>query len=431
MGRSNVRSISTTDPEKLRLNMGASPEKKFGVPQIGMPKQLQRVLPACVAALLFFFFFSGSFSNVGSSMWQKKAPLFPRKIWQTWKVDPMQFEERDHNTAQTWIQKNPTYRYEVLTDQNDMAYVETHFGPDGLNRPDIVFMYRELTARIIKADLLRYMIMYVEGGIYTDIDVEALRSADHFIPQRWAEKDVEMVVGVEIDQPEFKDHPVLGSKSMSFCQWTFMCKPRLPVMLHLIEHIMLWLRNVALEQNKPVSEIELDFDQVISGTGPSAFTAAILKDMSARAGRPVTWDEFHDLNESKLVGGVLVLTVEAFAAGQGHSNSGTHEGRQALVRHHYHASGWPTTHPRFNHPMYGEVERCNWDAECVRKWDEDTAAWEHRSPEEKMKMLEDARIEAERAQKEAEKAQKEAEEKEAMAREEQERKDRAAAEEEE
>ncbi|KAK4629117.1 Initiation-specific alpha-1,6-mannosyltransferase [Fulvia fulva] len=405
MGRTTSRGAD----EKLKL---MSPSRKEGL-QIGVPKQLQRVLlPACAALLFLFFVTAGNWSSATEGVKKvlhKRPAHFPRKIWQTWKVDPMRFEERDHNTAQTWIIKNPDYRYEVLTDQNDLAYVETHFGPEGLNRPDIVFMYRELTARIIKADLLRYMIMYVEGGIYTDIDVEALKPANHFIPQRWNEKDVDMVIGVEIDQPEFKDHPVLGSKSMSFCQWTFMTKPRLPVMLTLIENIMMWLRGVAMEQNKPISQIELDFDQVISGTGPSAFTKAILADMSKNTGRTVTWDEFHDLNESKLVGGVLVLTVEAFAAGQGHSDSGTHEGRQALVRHHYHASGWPTAHPRFNHPMFGEVERCNWVPDCVRAWDENTATWEHMTPEDKMQQLEVARTNAEAAQKQAEDAYREAE----------------------
>ncbi|KAK4498853.1 hypothetical protein PRZ48_009363 [Zasmidium cellare] len=408
MGRTASR---TSDPEKTRLGSPKSPKDFLAsVPQIGVPKQLQRILLPVCAALLFLFFLSGNIPSAVPKLLEHKQPQFPRKIWQTWKVDPMRFEERDHNTAQTWITKNPEYRYEVLTDQNDMAYVETHFGPQGLNRPDIVFMYRELSARIIKADLLRYMIMYVEGGLYTDIDVEALKSADHFIPTRWQEKDVDFVIGVEIDQPEFKDHPILGSKCMSFCQWTFMSKPRQPVMLKLIENIMMWLRNVALEQNKPISQIELDFDQVISGTGPSAFTNAVLSEMSRRTGREVKWDEFHDINESKLTGGILVLTVEAFAAGQGHSNSGTHDGRQALVRHHYHASGWPTAHPRFSHPLYGEVERCNWVAECVQAWDENTALYAQLPDEEKMKMLEDARVEAEKAQQEAEEAQRAAEE---------------------
>lgn len=317
---------------------------------------------------------------------------FPKKIWQTWKIDPLQFEERDSTTARTWLQKNPDYRYEVLTDANDMSYVEQHFGAGGLNRPDIVHMYREISATIIKADLLRYMIMYAEGGVYADIDVEALKPVSRFIPDhRYDENDIDMVIGVEIDQPGFKDHPILGKKSQSFCQWTFMARPGLPVMLHLIENIMGWLEGLAKEQNVPVSEVALNFDQVISGTGPSAFTQAIIQQMNVdRApGTPeVGWDVFHDLDESKIVSRVLVLDVEAFAAGQGHSGSGNHDARGALVKHHYHASNWPSRHPRFNHPAYGPVEQCNWEPGCVAKWDADTAAFALLGEEEQKSTVE-------------------------------------------
>ena len=43
--------------------------------------------------------------------------------------------------------------------------------------------------------------------------------------------------------------------------------------------------------------------------------------------------------------------------------------------------------PRFNHPIYGEVEICSWIAECLRAWDENTAAFELLRPEEKTKRL--------------------------------------------
>ncbi len=100
---------------------------------------------------------------------------------------------------------------------------------------------------------------------------------------------------------------------------------------------------------------------VISGTGPSAFTAAVLDEMNRHVGpfsEKITWDTFHALDESKIVSRVLVLDVEKFAAGQGHSDSCNHDARGALVQHHYHASNWPSKHPRFKHPVYGEVEIC-------------------------------------------------------------------------
>lgn len=334
-----------------------------------------------------------------------RVPLaqgFPKKIWQTWKTDPLHFEERDSSTARSWLQKNPDFRYEVLTDNNDLGYVEQHFGPGGFDRPDIVEMYRNINATIIKADLLRYMVMYAEGGVYADIDVEALKPVSRFIPDhRYAEEDIDMVIGVEIDQPQFKDHPILGKKSQSFCQWTFMARPGVPVMMRLIENIMGWLDGLARQQGVPISEVVLDFDQVISGTGPSAFTAAIIKEMNDN--RPpgtveINWDTFHELDESKVVSRVLVLDVEAFAAGQGHSDSGNHNARGALVKHHYHASNWPSRHPRYNHPAYGPVEQCNWEPNCVAKWDADTAAFALLSEEEQKKLVQDIQVKAQAQQ---------------------------------
>lgn len=359
---------------------------------------------------------------------QRPRADFPPKIWQTWKVDPLRFEQRDLEKARSWTEKNPDWRYEVLTDGNDIRYVEFHYGPEGFNRPDIVAFYRDVKAAIIKADLLRYLIMYAEGGVYADIDVEAMKPMSKFIPERYDHKDIDMVIGIEIDEPEWKDHPILGPKSRSFCQWTFMSKPEMPVMLRLVENIMGWLMNLAQNQTVPLGEVELDFDEVISGTGPSAFTNAIIGQMNQdrlASGEPdvrkspeITWDMFHDMDESKIVGRVLVLNVEAFAAGQGHSNSGTHDTRHSLVKHHYHASNWPSRHPRFRHPAYGQVEDCNWNRDCVHKWDDDVATFKTLSEEEQKKIV--AVKEKEREEKEAEEKRKK-EEAEAKKKEEEER----------
>lgn len=366
-----------------------------------VPTQVKRCLSlylglVCIALLVLNMdLFDGLSSTDGGGIVLHKetktvakppAPgsTFPQKIWQTWKVGPLGFEERDLLNARTWLDKNPGMRYEVLTDANEMSYVEQHFGPSGFNRPDIVEFYRNIKLPIIKADLLRYMIMYAEGGVYADIDVEALKPVSRFIPERYDESEIDLVVGIEIDEPSFKDHPILGQKSMSFCQWTFMAKPGHPVMLHLVENIMSWLNGVAHEQKVSVGDVKLDFDQVISGTGPSAFTIALLAEINRNSDGPqVTWDNFHNMDESKVVGRVLVLNVEAFCAGQGHSNSGNHDARGAMVKHHYHASNWPSRHQRYTHPAYGPVEMCNWDAECVRTWDENVAEFERLPNEQK------------------------------------------------
>lgn len=348
-------------------------------------KQMQQLALLCFICVILCFSLN-KFTNATPEL-ILESKRFPRKIWQSWKVDPTRFETRDVERARTWTVKNPGHRYEVLTDDNADHYVEHHYGPFGLNRPDIISVYKSLNAKIIKQDLLRYLIMYVEGGVYADIDVEAIRPVKRFIPKIYDEAEVDMVIGIETDEPYFTSHPVLGSKAQSFCQWTFMCKPRLPVMMRLIENIMKWLHELSRKQDKPISDLYIDFNEVLTGTGPSAFTVAILAEMSKTIGKDVNWNTFTELTEAKLVGGVLVLPVEAFAAGTGHSDSGNHKGKGAMVKHHFHASSWPTNHPRFKHPVYGEVEKCNWDAECVRLWDANTAFFNSLSEEERLKII--------------------------------------------
>lgn len=368
-------------------------------------KQIRRTLPVYFACIFiaFIFFNSNSVDTSSlkpSSVWKRLSPQsplfpktgskFPKKIWQTWKVDPLEFDERDSSRARTWPVKNPGHRYEVLTDGNDLDYVETHFGPDGLNRLDVVYMYRTLTARIIKADLLRYLIMYVEGGVYADIDVEAVKPIEEWIPSNFNEGDVDLVISVEIDEPTWNDHKILGPKSQSFCQWTLMAKPKHPVMLRLIDNVVRWIESMANRQSKGVAEIELNFDEVLSGTGPSAFTTAVLSEMAAQIGQVPTWDRFHYINESVLVGNILVLPVQTFASNQGHSHSEDPEPDQkALVRHHYHASLWPSRHPRYSHPGHGMVEECNWKPECVHEWDANVEKFDSLPEEEKERLIEE------------------------------------------
>ncbi|KAF2124136.1 glycosyltransferase family 32 protein [Dothidotthia symphoricarpi CBS 119687] len=364
--------------------------------------QVRRVLPAYVVLVVLCLFFVDShiFTAPFRAAHRHRRELryqqpliastsvIPRKIWQTWKIGPLAFEQRDSDTAKTWPAINPRYRYEVLTDDNANQYVEWHYGPRGFNRPDIVDLWKELRITIIKADLLRYLVMYAEGGVYADIDVESIRPIERFIPERYDEHEVDMIIGIEIDEPAWKDHPILGSKCASFCQWTFAAKPHLPVMMRLIENIQDWLHALSHQKGVPISELKLDFNEVISGTGPSAFTTAVLDQMTAQnKGKKVTWDMFHNLVESRLQNGILVLNVEAFAAGQGHSDSGNHGSRAALVKHHYHASGWPLLHPRTNHPLYGEVEKCNWKPECIHEWDKNVAEWDTLSKEEQDKRI--------------------------------------------
>ncbi|KAI7447089.1 hypothetical protein KC368_g6721 [Hortaea werneckii] len=73
--------------------------------------------------------------------------------------------------------------------------------------------------------------------------------------------------------------------------------------------------------------------------------------------------------------------------------------------------------------MYGEVERCNWDWNCVKQWDQDTADWETLPEEEKNRRLAQKEFE-DRERAERERIEREREEREQLEREQREQREK-------
>lgn len=102
----------------------------------------------------------------------KSAPL-PRKIWQIFST-PADAKEKPPNSIDpkalgdttSWIGLNPGYQYKLLgagtTSSDD--FVIKHFSHD----KSIMDTYFSLRSPGLKTDLLRYLILWIEGGVYAD-----------------------------------------------------------------------------------------------------------------------------------------------------------------------------------------------------------------------------------------------------------------------
>ena len=60
-------------------------------------------------------------------------------------------------------QLNPRFNYHLFDDKDCENFIKTHFKPDVLNA------FKKLIPGAYKADLWRYCILYIKGGIYLDI----------------------------------------------------------------------------------------------------------------------------------------------------------------------------------------------------------------------------------------------------------------------
>lgn len=73
---------------------------------------------------------------------------FPRKIWQTWHSPAVLLAAEDKERARTWQERNPRYRYELLTDRGAESFVCQYFANDTFIRE--IFLC--LTDTILRVD---------------------------------------------------------------------------------------------------------------------------------------------------------------------------------------------------------------------------------------------------------------------------------------
>ena len=92
--------------------------------------------------------------------------MIPKIIHQTWKTDV---------PPSKWIpfiekvkKLNPEWEYILWTDADNDEFVKTNF-------PDFYNVFNNFSRGIMRADVIRYLIMYKIGGVYLDLDYEVLK----------------------------------------------------------------------------------------------------------------------------------------------------------------------------------------------------------------------------------------------------------------
>ncbi|KAL8860149.1 MAG: hypothetical protein Q9178_003413 [Gyalolechia marmorata] len=280
---------------------------------------------------------------------------FPKRIWTTGPLSPMRIKKEDADHVRTWMDQNPEYRYELLTDGGAETYVKDHF----LGDSKISDTYLSLSDYIMRADLIRYLALLKDGGVYSDLDVGCLRPIDLWIPPAFKD-NTSVVLGIEIDNEMGPNK----SKLFELVNWTIMSRRNAPFMRFLVDRVIGNLEKAAARHDTTLFSLQPKRQEVIDVTGPAALTEAAFQYLSERTQTAVNMQTFTKMRRPKLVADILVLPINAFGAGHQVQWSGTDEDGSALV-HHYFAGSWKTDH--FDGPTEEEKKA----AEAKRKEEED------------------------------------------------------------
>lgn len=158
--------------------------------------------------------------------------MIPKIIHQTWKTKNLPVDFAKYSS--TWKNLYPEWDYKLYDDNDCLSIVEKYF-------PQYLDTYLNLPSPVMKADMFRYMILYQFGGLYADIDAEALKPIDNLIS-----KDDSMIVGVEIDfdnlafskfNPLYKNYYKKHNIPKQYVQYVFLSEPKNPILYQILEYI--------------------------------------------------------------------------------------------------------------------------------------------------------------------------------------------------
>ena len=246
-----------------------------------------------------------------------------QNIWQTSKFPAEYISSENEKDMRTWTDLNPRYQHKLLTDELISGYVRDHFHA---SNPDIEETFFRAKDFVLQLDLIKYMVLWAEGGVYSDLDVACVQPISQWVPPQFIEK-VGMVLGVQLEQKAGTD----GSTKEPFqlAGWTIMSKPNQPFLWFLYQRLTENIKHLAAEQSVPASNSRPY--NISDVTGRNALTQAFLAYATSVTATKVTVNNFTNVAEPTLFGEILVLPVQAFAS--------PHQNGKELVRH-YEAGSW-------------------------------------------------------------------------------------------
>ena len=89
--------------------------------------------------------------------------MIPKIIFQTYKT--LEIPLKWKSSPISIHTHMPDWKYVFMTDEDNLQFVKTHF-------PSFLNWFINLKYPIQRADVIRYMFLYVHGGLYMDMDIE-------------------------------------------------------------------------------------------------------------------------------------------------------------------------------------------------------------------------------------------------------------------
>ena len=149
----------------------------------------------------------------------QETTIIPKKIFQTWhstSLPPKMSENID-----SLKEKHPDFDYYFFDDDSCRRFIELNF------EPSVVAAFDQLIPGAYKADLWRYCVLYIHGGIYMDIKFNTTPNVNlsQFLNREYFVRDL------------------VNDNMQGVYNGFMVCKPKNPILLKCIKQIVEHVQN--------------------------------------------------------------------------------------------------------------------------------------------------------------------------------------------
>eukprot|EP00842_Homolaphlyctis_polyrhiza_P005210 jgi/Hompol1/5690/HPOL_000817-RA len=252
------------------------------------------------------------------------AHYIPRIIHQQWKSAELpSVLTREY---QQFDLKGKDHLHLLWSDDDLSQFVRKHY-------PRIAGLYDNLPQPIMRADLARYLLLFSFGGVYSDLDTYPVRDVEN-----WADPytdQAKMIVGIEVDTTRVDWHDWYA-RSLQFCQWTMASVPKHPVMRSVVGAV---IYSLVAQLSNGTQNIN-----VVETTGPGPWSDSIMSYLGTFG---YTHDKLRNLQQTILVGDVVVLPITGFSPGVRTMGAQEKHHHEARLVHQFYGSWKPNHNPNF------------------------------------------------------------------------------------
>lgn len=243
-----------------------------------------------------------------------------------------------------WQRLNKNWQLNIFDDDDMLHWMRGRFSTPklrGWRATPLLDAYNRMPRPVLRSDLFRYALVFLEGGMYSDSDTSAVRPIsdwDNSTIQDWTDPSLadldlraQAVAHVVSNGQEAPPMPIsqappalvvsietsttlIPQEGEHLVQWTFGGLPGHPVFLDLLQRVVEVSRHMDELCAAGDNTTWMTDRSVFTWTGPEIWSAAVWRYLWARFG--FDFRRMQDVTHPVRVGDVLILPFNAFAAAQ-------------------------------------------------------------------------------------------------------------------